>query len=265
MTSPFNFAYGESDHPVFEQADPTALVWRHLSVPDLLALLGTRKLHFSRLDSFDDPFEGTLPKAHAEEWQAMGVKSMEVFNYSRTHYAACCWYLSEHESDAMWRLYARDGVAIQSTFGRLISSFPAHKPVNEAREQIYVGKITYFDYAGAPPNSFNNGGQHMWINGYQQMMHKRLSFAHENEVRAIFGAMGTKEITLKDGNTVMESRIPPGGAQVPIDVETLIQEVYVSPTRPSWFRDVVQDAIGRYDLKRDVRHSALAMTPYGMP
>jgi hypothetical protein len=118
MTIPLNFAYAGPDHPVFEQADTAARVWRHMSVPDLLAILQTRSLRFTRLDGFEDPFEGTLPKVHADAWRVIGVQSMEAFNHSRKHFAASCWYLSEHESDAMWRLYARDGVAIQSTFGR---------------------------------------------------------------------------------------------------------------------------------------------------
>lgn len=42
-----------AEHPAFPQPeDSESLVWRHMDLPKLIALLGQRALFFSRLDKF---------------------------------------------------------------------------------------------------------------------------------------------------------------------------------------------------------------------
>jgi hypothetical protein len=82
------------------------------------------------------------------------------------------WHLNEYESAAMWAIYSRfnSGIAIQSTYNRLVKSF------SRCKEPIYIGKVKYIDYSNE------------WIdndNILQRFIHKRKSFAYENELRVI--------------------------------------------------------------------------------
>src|SRR5262249_52953837 len=84
-----------------------------------------------------------------------------------------CWHMNEYESAAMWKVYLRsnEGVAIQSTFGRLISCLG-----RERRFSIYIGRVAYIDYrTGVIPESSE----------YEPFLHKRKSFEYEREVRAL--------------------------------------------------------------------------------
>jgi len=44
---------------------------------------------------------------------------------------------------------------------------------------------------------------------------------------------------------------------VPVDLETLIQEVYISPQSEPWIVCVVKDVIAKYGLDTDVHRSDL--------
>jgi len=42
-----------------------------------------------------------------------------------------------------------------------------------------------------------------------------------------------------------------------VDLSSILQDVYVSPESPSWYRDVVEDLVKRYGLQVPVRQSGL--------
>src|SRR5207248_1539762 len=90
----------------------------------------------------------------------------------RDHTAINCWHLNDHESAAMWKLYLKsdDGVAIQSTYRNLRDCF------NLTEERIFLGLVRYVDYERdvIPEGTM-----------FTPFIHKRKSFQHENEVRAL--------------------------------------------------------------------------------
>jgi hypothetical protein len=63
------------------------------------------------------------------------------------------------------------------------------------------------------------------------VLHKRASFKHEQEVRAI-----------SVGEDVLRKVHEPHATGVwqPIDLAALISEIYVAPQAPSWFREVIE-------------------------
>ena len=77
--------------------------------------------------------------------------------------------MNEGGSAAMWQLYSKtnEAVALKSTFFRL---------ANELDEKTYIGLVDYIDFenAGLPEG-----------NTLYPYVHKRLSFSHEKEVRAV--------------------------------------------------------------------------------
>jgi hypothetical protein len=236
-------------------------------------LLSTKALFFSRADRLGDPFEGSIPKRMADEPArflppdaATPIKaSMSVLRRVLTKNTIVnCWHRSEYESAAMWKLYGVDdrGVAIRSTRARLIKSLPPRddevvalrvkrKPdgCHEAL-QIYVGEVTYIDYESGIFRDNNTG---------LPFLHKRRSFEHERELRAI-----AQTIPGKFGVSVLTEEVScfdRGGDFVPIDLAALVESLYVAPTAPLWFVELVQSVVDQYGFSFPVRRSALDGDP----
>jgi hypothetical protein len=121
-----------------------------------VSLLDTSAVFFSRADHLSDAWEG----AHTTEnlrrrpviWgannkdEAVVMDSLLQFHRSlRLHTFMSCWHLNDVESAAMWKLYVshNEGIAIQTTFGRLVGSFQGDE---SDLFQVYVGKVEYLDY-----------------------------------------------------------------------------------------------------------------------
>jgi hypothetical protein len=51
------------------------------------------------------------------------------------------------------------------------------------------------------------------------------------------------------------------GALIPVNLTSLIEQVFVSPTSEKWFKAVVEGIVGKYGLATPVRQSALSATP----
>ena len=167
-----------------------------------------------------------------------------------------CWHINDYESAAMWKLYLKsdEGIAIQTTIGALKASLE-----NETRK-IRIGRITYINYES---HCINMSKQ------YDFVLHKRLSFAHENEIRAVIWhyepafeevvrQLNELEKNRRAGQTlegvpvnVPNGAMPentPSGLPVKIDAHQLIQTVYVAPSKDLWFADLVQSLVRRYGV-----------------
>ena len=168
----------------------------------LVHMLRERQLRLTRVDKFrNDPFEGSVPKKQIDDqlplsssrnWvQMISVAAhypnmdmpprpkldlfteMTLRRRAKTRSAhASCWTAGP-ESEAMWRLYCRDGgvegqgVALQSTLGKIEASVSRH--------DLFVSPITYRPYHEGP--AFNDE--------LDPFMHKRQGFVHEHEVRLL--------------------------------------------------------------------------------
>ena len=60
-------------------------------------------------------------------------------------FGVSCWHESEHESDAMWKLYSASGqgIAIESTIGQLRTCFGN-------REGLLIDRVRYMDFDRDP-------------------------------------------------------------------------------------------------------------------
>lgn len=85
------------------------------------------------------------------------------------------WHVNEFESAAMWDLYLKspEGIAVETTFGRLRDSFSV-----EPTHRVFIGTVNYIDYDTMPLP---------WDNSLLLALHKRKSFSHEQELRALGG------------------------------------------------------------------------------
>ena len=109
--------------PAFEPpGDDDAVVWRYMTFTKLVSMLHTQALYFTRLDRFEDEFEGTLPQ---RTYEALSPQLRECFDLERKNALASCWSLGDHESAALWKIFVNgnEGVAVKFTFGHLCTSF----------------------------------------------------------------------------------------------------------------------------------------------
>lgn len=228
-------------HPFFSEAPPLdAKLWRYLSFPRFAYLLQTSHLHFSRVDLFDDHFEGAWPKSDAQHWEKVGqVFSVLFFTEKmRSNVAVSCWIEAPYELAAMWRLYAPggDGVAVTTTFKKVfyvVKNGEIPGLVNDA------GRVKYLDHytdgligqlpAGAP-----------YPNAYAPFTMKHRSYEHEKEVRALITSL---------------QEIAKGGMDLPVSLSDFIDEIVISPFSDDWFGRVVT---GLAELSSKLLRSKLA-------
>ena len=229
-----------------------AILWRYMDFTKFVALLEMKSLFFARADKLNDPFEGSFPERNiiarhtnlhpelAEVIQSF-PSLMSAFWMQLTRFTLVnCWHESSHESEAMWKLYASasGGLAIKTRFDSFVNSF-----ITE--DTIHIGKVQYIDYDNdlIPEDD-----------PLSPYLHKRKSFEHENEVRAIIQNVPTGQITkLQDDYDT--------GTYYDVDLNLLIQEVVVDPFTPEWFLDLVSLVAKRYDLQAQIVRSRLAATP----
>ena len=225
-----------------------------------LAILQRRSLFFPRAPLLGDPFEGssTIPMVLYREHIENNKKSDPALKHYNdlpdgmspslgdtlklfvSKYLISCWHMNEHESAAMWRLYlsSNEGVCIQSTYRRLRSCLP---------KCVFVGEVNYIDY------------QTEWFsteNLFNAIVHKRKSFEHERELRAVFcGLDGTPDAL------PYKTKIEPTGLWIDVDLPSLIETVHISPTAEPWLASVIKEVTAKHDLHVPVRQSALAGSP----
>lgn len=228
-------------------------IWRYMSLEKFEALLQSQSLYFAAATQFDDHFEGAISKMdHRERLARTAAISPDLVKYDPGVSSAFkqlrrltkinCWHMNEHESDAMWRLYTAtgQGIAIRSTIRRLTESLSDYYAENaKLPETIWLGAVRYVDYNTAKiPNDLMLG----------RFFCKRLSFAHERELRAAVSLSRAEEFGV---------RVPENGIQVRVSLGSLVEAVFVAPKAPQSVLDTVRNVLVANGLKVPVRQSAL--------
>jgi len=151
--------------------------------------------------------------------------------------------MNAHESAAMWKLYGRsnEGICIQSTYSKLKRCFVAE-------ERVFAGIVKYIDYE---TEHIRDG-----LNLFSPFMHKRISFAHEREVRAVILRHPKSE---DDANTLdLSVETIEHGTLVEVDLDVLVERIYVAPDAPAWFKELVGSVLRKYGKEFELIDSALA-------
>jgi len=239
------------EHPVFPKLEnENVKIWRYVDFTKFVSLLDTKSLFFSRSDKLGDLFEGSTsraniklrPSIYQDKIPELGLKQMSEFTERlRYHTFLNCWHINEFESDAMWKLYAKNntGIAIQSTYKRLVD-------VLKENEEAYVGEVKYIDYESDwLPEGFT----------FYQFMHKQNSFKHETELRAIIQRYPNPE------KGIFIDKPGPLGLSIQINLDELIEKIYISSTSPEWFSDLVKSISKKYNMTKEISFSKLSERP----
>lgn len=246
------------ENPTFSQPEDEKIkVWRYMDFTKFIALIDSKSLYFARTDKLDDPFEGSLPRHNAiiREYNPDKISSetrdqliramveMSKNNESRKKYMAVnCWHMNDCESAAMWKLYLNnnEGIAVQSTYSRLKKSLTD-------KEKIYLGRVKYIDYDSEYIDTNNI---------FEPFMHKRKSFIHENEVRALISRWPVDNNKIDFVQETIDH-----GVSVDVDVETLIERIFIAPNAPDWLSNLIKSVIHRYNYQFEIVHSKLGDNP----
>lgn len=260
------------EHPVFKQpSNPDIKIWRYMDFTKYVSMLDSGSLYFARADLLGDPFEGSSSQANialrpevyrdmieemgkanpANEDAGMGwlpfwSKTNQLNRY--TVYVNS-WHMNEYESAAMWDLYATnraEAIAIQSRFAKLRDCLPSQVDVGlEDPAPTFVGEVRYIDY------------QTDWLpegNLFYPFVHKRKSFEHERELRAV--------INDRFQGAFYSGSNSKTGYRVEVSLDDLIEAVYVAPTALDWFRDLVVTVTGKYGFAhKPIIRSSLSQDP----
>ncbi len=263
-------------HPCHIDLENDATLWRYMSLAKYESLLKSQALFFCRADKFSDPYEFSIPRPEFEF--RLSPKKFEdeerVFNRTdtvfdpavakkkaddlgalhkrvRTATTVNCWHINNNESDAMWQLYLKDneGIAVRTNKKKLYDS------LNGAKQNIVISKVRYINYE----TDIWYHGTEFPIEGYNfytPVMHKRIEFQHERELR-IYHHDHQRE---KDG--YWDTQPNKVGELITVDIPTLVESVIFHPTADNATKDKI---IGltiayRHDFKFET--SRLSIDPY---
>jgi hypothetical protein len=258
------------EHPVFQAPDdPSIYIWRYIDLPKYISLLHDKALYFCRVDKLVDQFEGSLPRPNilarrANSYFKTIVQSSDgrvetaeesmarSLRLERTHAFVNCWHMNNHESAAMWQLYSSNaqGIAIRSTYQALCESFRNYP------RPVYVGVMNYIDYDLELIRDARSNTPALF-NMLYPLMHKRRSYQHEAELRALV----TWNPPLEDLPQAMWQEPEETGILVPVDLDLLIESIFVAPVAEPWFRKVVDSVSTKYGLSVQPRQSRLGDDP----
>lgn len=251
-------------NPAFKVPDdPKTKIWRYLNFTKFVSMLQHSSLFFARSTELGDPFEGSRVRANeafrrlqygefslpVETINHLFLSQADFSNWNRQWIMVNSWCISEHESAAMWRLYGgtETSVCIQSTYEHLRACLD-HAVRRGFADPVHVGEVRYIDYARE------------WMpdgNGFYPFLHKRRSFEHEREIRAIVW-----RLPVTDKGIDRSAKATDTGILVPVELSQLVDRVFVSPSSPEWFRALVVDVLKRYDLDVEVHQSSLDDEPF---
>lgn len=238
--------------------DETVL-WRYTDLAKFIWTIANQKLYLTRADCLGDAFEGSVPQAYhqaqmdglaraafdspegwihlpkprvlfAEFREALEKEiaphiSAHRIAYLRSSHVSC--WRHGHESEAMWRLYCgpRDGIAMITTWAKLKASL--------SDRSTRLGRVRYIDYAADTLPTQN---------ALEPIMHKRIAFEHEQEVRVVRWLKRETRIVIPPEREPSQ----PEGIMMDWDAASTLERVLVSPYASDWYCTVVQDVVSKY-------------------
>ncbi|TDP60333.1 DUF2971 domain-containing protein [Flavobacterium dankookense] len=236
--------------------NPNQKIWRYVDFTKFIDLLNSESLYFTRVDKFEDIFEGSVPIKTAETRRIPihqkfinGIKTdvfqdpeiyREYLKQNRQDFGINCWHMNDYESAAMWKIYVKsnEGIAIQSNFKKL------NKVLKNSEFEFFIGTVNYIDY---------EKDNIKFENDFSPFVHKRKSFSHENELRAILPIEAPANVNKID--------LQNGGCKIKINLNDLIDNVFISPDSPKWLFELVSETCKKFGFDFNVVNSNLNDNP----
>ena len=138
----------------------------------------------------------------------------------------------------MWKIYAKGtyGIAIQTTYDRLKRCF------NATDKTVFIGKVTY--HAGEREEVTLG-------NSLLPFLRKRDIYRYENEVRCCH------VIPDDEKAFTWEAQGTNNGVFINVNIDDLIERIYISPYSPKWIRDIVAGVNEKFSINKEIVHSTV--------
>ncbi len=257
--------------------DDEDTLWRYTNFEVFVNLLDTESLFFTRADKFEDPYEGFIPQSIMDAYiqyfnsittENMVEKIIRENEASRKYVMCNCWHKNVVESMAMWEKYhmRNSGVAIKTTMQNMKNSLLSEY-------SIYIGKIEYI---------YENSDDKQHMQNFLQSniplakkltyfpyFRKRKEYEHEQEVRLIvdidpFIKDALNNYKVENLDSFLKTGLPDIcdiGMLFNIDVNTLIDEVIVSPYAKDWVTETLRSVVQKFGFNFEVNSSTLLYDP----
>ena len=189
------------------------ILWKYLDFHKFIDLISNKTLHFTRLDQFEDPFEGATRKAifdinlakasptnpaledafgkgfleHEKTKQKNIIsKNKKEIEASQKSQFVDCWVKRDRESMAMWDLYSNpESLAIFINGKNFIKNLQDLIKTQEEilpKHYFFVGSI-FYDKIN-PPAYFDKIDKPNRLNSFK----KDICFSHEEEYRLVISS-----------------------------------------------------------------------------
>jgi hypothetical protein len=229
-------------HQDIETLNGNSKVWRYIALDKFADLLLNQRLFFTRIDKLPDRYERELPPGVIASRRTLlkrqGVDSDQIVNELQTfrerHEARLreclvnCWTVDREESYALWKIYlggSAAGVAIRTSFSKLKRAILSR---NKRDERALYGGVVRYDYyrpSGEPTI-------------FRLLTTKREYYKYEKELRLFL--LDPPSISSNDAELRLGSQKP----YLEVDIQSLIEDIYVSPFAGQWFVDTVSQLVG---------------------
>ena len=245
--------------------------YKYIDLSKFLYLVTKENLHFTRLDMFEDPFEGMTdddiqlkhvwvnipelekinPEIPEEQRIKLPVNKKIVLKgvedrtlKSQIGQFASCWYFNKNESMAMWNLYSKEqGVVLKinpSTLHSHVLSKALEIPDTSKFLHLTYG---FCDYRQISPYNFMQSPSYNNYNAYK----KDTSYEHEREFRYI-AVLNEK---------FLDEQIT--GFQLPITEILSSFEIYAHPKMESWKVEVINELLLKLNVPMNIKESNIKL------
>lgn len=285
------------DHPSFHRPPLSTKLWRYIDTAKFIELLTSRSIWFSNAEILaqEDPFEGNpdaiqfphrmwrslrdVPPQLGEQIIAFHGKDgrspddafrswimleeqTRIFQISgRRNYYLNCWHASEHESVAMWKIYATAsaGLALISNGARM------EEALGKNEDNFYLGTVEYWE-----PGTISLGQS----NSFDPYLIKLAQYKYENEVRLVYWDTSSIHDPIKDfqwnedrlrfDNVEYDQSPLKPGISFECEVNVLVEKIVTSPFSPPWYTKAIARLLSDLGYKIPVEQS-LIMVPAHTP
>ena len=196
-------------------------IFRYMDMDQFMDLLRSGTLYFTNSKNIDN-----------------GDEDRQAYEESAIYMN--CWSELSKESVAMWKTYTDPlrGIAIKTTIGSLKNALEG--------QEVDIYKIGYTDSfediddeygISLGENGNDDGEKDQGLS--QKIIYKLKSYEYENEIRAVY--LGEEDLD---------------GINIPVDLDKLIEEIFLSPYVPDWFVKLVDNIAqsGTFDINNKPIH-----------
>lgn len=225
-------------------------LWKYFRVPRFINTLETGLFYFPSANQFVDIFEGAvavqMDRAPTDPRYAEMEGTEKAFYELKRLTKISCWHRATYESDAMWKLYAREnkGIAICTTPERMRAAFkPFRLRPDYGVESLRAGPVKYVDLTQVRMKG---------VGMLERFFYKHRAFEWEREFRLAISLRMAEEFAVK---------VPPDGISVEVDLDMLVQRIVLGSTTSREERDIITQHAERVGLGDRLQQSTLLGRP----